>query len=68
MAYYLHRSAKDLENSHLDLKTAFDQANALDLTQKNTEAYATPGSVTAAAAGNSSGHLTTEAQYLMKLL
>ena len=49
-----------LENAHLDLKTAFDQANALDLAQKNAEAYATPGSVTAAAVANSSGHQTTE--------
>ncbi|XP_046855944.1 uncharacterized protein LOC124449046 [Xenia sp. Carnegie-2017] len=29
-----------LENRQLDLKTAFDQANALDLAQKNSEAYA----------------------------
>ena len=51
-----------LKNSHLDLKTAFDPANALDLAQKNAEAYAMPGSVTAVAAANSSGHQTTEVQ------
>jgi hypothetical protein len=39
-----------LENSQLDLKTAFDQANALDLAQKNAEAYAMPSIPTAAAA------------------
>jgi len=31
-----------LENTQLDLKTAFDQASALDLAQKNAEAYAMP--------------------------
>ena len=31
-----------LENKQLDLQTAFDQANALDLAQKNSEAYMTP--------------------------
>ena len=31
-----------LENTRLDLKTAFDQANSLDLAQKNSEAYAMP--------------------------
>lgn len=36
-----------LENSTLDLKTAFDQANALDLAQKNSEAYIMPSSMVA---------------------
>ena len=31
-----------LENKQLDLQTAFDQANALDLAQKNSEAYKMP--------------------------
>ena len=31
-----------LENSTLDLKSAFDQANALDLAQKNAETYTMP--------------------------
>ena len=33
-----------LENRHLDLKTGFDQANALDLAQQNSGAYAIPES------------------------
>ena len=36
-----------LENKQLDLKTAFDQAYALDLAQKNSEAYAMPSGSTA---------------------
>ncbi|XP_048589516.1 uncharacterized protein LOC125573188 [Nematostella vectensis] len=31
-----------LENRELDLKTAFDQANALDLAQKNSDSYSVP--------------------------
>ena len=31
-----------MENTRLNLKTAFDQANSLDLAQKNSEAYAMP--------------------------
>lgn len=39
-----------LENSTLDLKSAFDQANALDLAQKNAETYTMPTTLTATAA------------------
>ncbi|CAB4035173.1 Retrovirus-related Pol poly from transposon gypsy [Paramuricea clavata] len=38
-----------LENKQLDLQTAFDQANALDLAQKNSEAYRMPEIPTTAA-------------------
>ncbi|XP_046841983.1 uncharacterized protein LOC124436099 [Xenia sp. Carnegie-2017] len=43
-----------LENRQLDLKTAFDQANALDLAQKNSEAYA-PTENSAASISTESG-------------
>ena len=38
-----------LENTRLDLKTAFDQANSLDLAQKNSKAYAMPSILVTAA-------------------
>ena len=38
-----------LENKQLDLQTAFDQENALDLAQKNSEAYRMPEMPTTAA-------------------
>eukprot|EP00794_Sanderia_malayensis_P018480 gene18480-20331_t len=37
-----------LENSQLDLKSAFDQANTSDLAQKNAEAYGMPQTPTTA--------------------
>lgn len=37
-----------LENGTLDLKSAFDQANNLDLAQKNTETYSIPKATAAA--------------------
>ena len=43
-----------LENSQLDLKSAFDQANALDLVQKNAEAHAMPQMPTTASVSDSS--------------
>ncbi|CAB4035831.1 Hypothetical predicted protein, partial [Paramuricea clavata] len=46
-----------LENKQLDLQTAFDQENALDLAQKNSEAYRMPEITTTAAV---SSHLTDE--------
>ena len=44
-----------LENEELDLQTAFDQANALDLAQKNSEAYMTPVTQATAAMATSQG-------------
>ena len=49
-----------LENSQLDLKTAFDQANALDLAQKNAETYTMSGIPTAAAVVIPSAEQTVE--------
>ena len=47
-----------LGNSQLDLKSAFDQANALDLAQKNAEAYTMPQMPTTASVSDSlNGHL-----------
>ena len=42
-----------LENNQLNLKAAFDQANSLDLAQKNSEAYAMPSIPVTAAVSNS---------------
>ena len=45
-----------LENKQLDIQTAFDQANALDLAQKNSEAYMTPVIKAATAMASSQVH------------
>jgi hypothetical protein len=50
-----------LENSTLDLKSAFDQANALDLAQKNAETYTMPTIPTATAAAVSVTEQTSKA-------
>ena len=49
-----------LENTRLDLKTAFDQANSLDLAQKNSEAYAMPSIPVTAAVSSSPTDQHTE--------
>ena len=50
-----------LENSTLDLKSAFDQANALDLAQKNAEIYTMPTIPTVTAAAVSVTEQTSKA-------
>ena len=45
-----------LENKELDLQIAFDQANALDLEKKNSEAYMTPVIKEATATSSSQVH------------
>ena len=45
-----------LENKQLDLLISFDQANALDLAQKNSEAYMTPVTQAATAKASSQVH------------
>ena len=49
-----------LENTRLDLKTAFDQANSLDLAQKNSEAYAMPSIPVTATVSSSPTNQHTE--------
>ena len=44
-----------LENKELYIQTALNQANALDLAQKNSEAYMTPVTQTTAAMATSQG-------------
>ena len=54
-----------LENKQLDLQIAFDQANALDLAKKNSEAYMTL--VIKAATATSSSKFTNERKSLFLL-
>ena len=56
----LIRQRLDLENTRLHLKTAFDQANSLDLEQKKSEAYAMPSIPVTAAVSSSPTDQHTE--------
>ena len=53
-----------LENTQLGLRAAFDQANSLDLAQKNSEAYAMPTIPVTAAVPSSSTDRHTEVPML----